>query len=165
MTSSRLYGWLCAVLLGLGCGCATTAQKLDDAYAPSTTLYVAPFVDFTEHSGGVDLMVALQNHIYRAAPERFSYVFDEEALCIDGTIHAVEVHTEGKRLSVEVEVSAVLLRFDGSVVHDLGSVRRERTWRASKNRLDNDAQQRQALRVVWHDVAKELLQRMAAPPT
>ena len=85
---------LLTTLLLLAPGCATIAQKLDQAYTPSTTLYVAPFVDFTEQGGGVDLMVALQNHIYRAAPARFSYVFDEEALCIDGTIHRVEVVAE-----------------------------------------------------------------------
>ena len=163
----RRLGWACMLASALVAvavsGCATVAQRLDDAYAPSATLYVAPFVDFTGQRGGVDLMVALQNHIYRAAPQRFSYVFDEAALCIDGTVHSVDVRAEADALRVTVEVSAVLLRHDGTVVRDLGTVLRERVFRALPSRGQNNERQRRVLRVLWQDVAEELLNRLAQP--
>ncbi|MCP4502743.1 MAG: hypothetical protein GY822_22585 [Deltaproteobacteria bacterium] len=146
---------------GLQLGCASIGQSMGSRrelpLPDKKKLYIAPFVDFTEASGGVTLMVALQNEVYQASPAQYAFTFDENALIVDGTVVKFSDEVEGTTHLLSAELKAELRTFEGATAKDLGRVQVSASYDEHRDPLRAKRRRQRAKEQMWMDAAQQFL--------
>lgn len=130
------------VFLLWGAGCASLPAPA--VAPPGPPVYVAPLIDETPAQAlGFVLGEEIKERLWDRAPNRFSAVFEGEALALDATVLAIHDEASGKdAVDVVVRVEAILVDKGGALAYDLGTWERRGRYRPDEHQPAATAERR-----------------------